>query len=573
MKYSASSALDDFREARWKASLHEVLARLTRQPANLLSYDEVRQKLKAQAGSERGLREIPLQAIVGSVNRYDDFTRNFLPRSAVDAIRWARVKTAVTDLEGLPPIEVYQIGETYFVQDGNHRVSVARDLGASTIQAYVTEVRTSVPLTPDIRPEDLILKAEYASFLDQIPLHTTRPKADLTVTAPGQYRAFEEHIAVHRYYMGQDLHREISLGEAAAHWYDHVYLPVVELVRRRKLLKAFPRRTEADLYLWLSAHRAALEQELGWSVSPGAAARNLAERFSPTPEHAASRLGEAILDAVIPASLEPGPRPGTWRSQREDNLFGDLLVPVGMDPSGLAAIDQALVVANKEQARIHGLHVAANRASKASPETQALAQRFEQRCAEAGVLGDMSIAVGSITRHIVTRSDLNDLIVFQVSYPPLPRPQARYQSGLRAIIHHSSTPVLAIPSGAPVSPFSQALMAFDASPKSLEALFLGAYLAEKWGLHLNVLTIQEEKKDAIEAQAIAQRYLFRRDIQARYRIAPGAVAPAMMQHAQAWGCDVILMGGYGRGPWLTLLFDEVVDQVLREARCPVLICQ
>jgi hypothetical protein len=202
---SASSfvaAVHDFHRARRKAALENIMARLTGRSADLLSYEEVRQKLRARGITAQELKEIPLDGIVGSVGRYADFTRNFLPRQDSDEGRWARVKVKVTDMGGLPPIKVYQIGEVYFVLDGNHRVSVARQVGATYIEAYVTEVRTKVPLSPNTQPDDLILKAEYADFLEHTRLDELRPEADLSVTAPGQYQALEEHIEVHRYFMG-----------------------------------------------------------------------------------------------------------------------------------------------------------------------------------------------------------------------------------------------------------------------------------------------------------------------------------------------------------------------------------
>jgi hypothetical protein len=102
---------------------------------------------------------------VGSVGRYDDFTRSFLPRRDSDAGRWARVKAATLDLTGLPPIEVYQIGQAYFVLDGNHRVSVARQLGAPTIQAYVTEVPDQSPLLARHSARRVNLKSGVRRFL------------------------------------------------------------------------------------------------------------------------------------------------------------------------------------------------------------------------------------------------------------------------------------------------------------------------------------------------------------------------------------------------------------------------
>ncbi|NIU60739.1 MAG: universal stress protein, partial [Pseudomonas stutzeri] len=225
------------------------------------------------------------------MGRYNDFTRSFLPRQDSDQERWAKVHVAATGLVGLPPIEVYQIGEAYFVLDGNHRVSVARQLGATHIQAYVTEVRTRVPLSPDVQPDDLILKAEYADFLEHTCLDEIRPEADLSVTAPGQYRVLEEHIEVHRYFMGLEQEREIPYEEAVGHWYDEVYLPVVQVIRERGILRDFPGRTETDLYLWLSEHRAALEQALGWEIEPEAAATDLAAQFSPRPQRVVARVG------------------------------------------------------------------------------------------------------------------------------------------------------------------------------------------------------------------------------------------------------------------------------------------
>src|SRR4030043_162089 len=146
-----SQAVQDFRSARQKATLREIIARLTGGSTELLSFDEVRQKLKAQVSPKKVLKEIPISAIIGSVNRYQDFSRDFLPGKNINEQRWANVELANSSFQGLPPIEVYQIGEAYFVSDGNHRVSVAKQIGTAQIQAYVTEVQTRVPLTSDIQ--------------------------------------------------------------------------------------------------------------------------------------------------------------------------------------------------------------------------------------------------------------------------------------------------------------------------------------------------------------------------------------------------------------------------------------
>lgn len=213
------TALEDYNKARRSASIQELLARLSGSPENaaLFSYDDVRQRLRAiQKGSEH-LAEIPLDAIVGSVGRYDDFTRKFLPKKSIDQSRWARVMAISQGLSGLPAIEVYRIGDVYFVKDGNHRVSVARQKGNSSIQAYVTVVNTKVSLPIDITPDELIIKGEQVKFLELTKLDRSIPGADLSATTPGAYPSLLEHIAVHRHFMGIEQEREILFSEASEH--------------------------------------------------------------------------------------------------------------------------------------------------------------------------------------------------------------------------------------------------------------------------------------------------------------------------------------------------------------------
>ena len=87
-----SSAVLDFRDARRRAALQDVLARVRGRPSDLLSFEETKKALKGQSAVYRGLQEIALDEIIGSVGRYRDFTRSFLPRRESDELRWARVK-------------------------------------------------------------------------------------------------------------------------------------------------------------------------------------------------------------------------------------------------------------------------------------------------------------------------------------------------------------------------------------------------------------------------------------------------------------------------------------------------
>ena len=193
--------------------------------------------------STRGVQTIPLASIVGTVGRCTDFTRSFLPRKGSDEQRWANLKAfiAQNSLDALPPIDVYQIGSAYFVQDGHHRVSIARQMGVEFISAHVTEVHTRVPLTPDADWDALIVNAEHAEFLDYTHLDRLRPRSDFAVSVPGQYEKLEDHIEVHRYFNEVAEDRDIAYEEAVCRWHDEAYLPIVEAIREQGILAQFPR--------------------------------------------------------------------------------------------------------------------------------------------------------------------------------------------------------------------------------------------------------------------------------------------------------------------------------------------
>lgn len=574
--YQSARALEDFRRQRSLANVQDIVAGLTGKPNDLLPYEEVRRKLKAHPSAKRELRDIPLDRIVGSVGRYTDFTRRFLPRNASAAPRWARVKTAVETMGGVPPIEVYQLGDVYFVIDGNHRASVARQLGNATIQAYVTPVKTRVTLAPDTSPDDLIVKAELADLLETIKLDETRPGADLTVTVPGQYAAIAADIEAHRQALSQQRGAEVSVEEAAADWYDTVYTPIVQIVRARGMLHDFPQRTEADLYVWISQHRADLERSLGWSIDADAAADDLATRSSTRLNRVAARIGGQLLGALVPDALERGPAPGDWRRDRiteqpGSRLSVDVLVPVNGRPDGWHALDQAIVVARNEGGRINGLHVVPTEAARESEAARAVRDEFERRCAEAGLPGRLALEVGGVAETICARARWNDLVVVNLAYPPSDQPVARLRSGFRALVQRCPRPILAVPRRA--TGLSRALLAYDGSPKAEEALFISTYLALQWGVPLIVVTVMEKGDAEPAALERARGYLEGHGAQATYVVEHGPVAPAILRTAEAHGCEMILSGGYGTAPLLEVVLGSSVDQVLRESKVPVLICR
>ncbi len=288
--YHEAIARERFERQTRKALIQDLLGRLAGKDTDLLSYEEVARRLRARSESQRKLEFVPLDKIVGSVGRYRDFTREFLPRDSVNKERWARLDAALNAMETIPPVELYKIGDVYFVKDGNHRVSVARANGLDAIEAYVTEIEAPVDLDlDDFERDRWIIKAEEAEFLRKTRLNEIRPEANIQVTEPGGYPTILNHIEVHGYLRNQELAREgrperLSWEEIVASWYDNVYRPLVEAMRKHDLLSHFPGRTEADLYLWLARHREELAARYGLApLSPEATVATFAEVHSAKP--------------------------------------------------------------------------------------------------------------------------------------------------------------------------------------------------------------------------------------------------------------------------------------------------
>jgi hypothetical protein len=250
-----TQGLNAFQSARRRAFWQEMLNHIRGKSAELLSFDQIKTRLRLREESYRGLQDVPLDRIVGSVGRYRDFTTSFLPKTNEMQERWSRVYAQANSLEGLPPIELYKVDDVYFVRDGNHRVSVARQLGNKTIQAHVTELPTSIDLEPGMSEEELNAAAAYAAFLEESGLKRLRiHHQDMTLSEPPRYAELLGHIYLHQRWLERERRQPVSLDDAAVDWYDNMYRPAVTLIRKYKVLEHVSDRTEADLYLWLVDH-------------------------------------------------------------------------------------------------------------------------------------------------------------------------------------------------------------------------------------------------------------------------------------------------------------------------------
>lgn len=247
-------AKDDFDRAVGRAFWRKVISWLSGRSNDLLPFDSVRENMPIKGQHYLGLQQVELEKIIGSTGRYKDFDRAFLPTQTHTRDRWMNVDRARYDQINLPPVELYKIGDIYFVRDGNHRVSVAREWGQEFIDGYVTEIEIPVPLTADTKIDDLKIKQEHAFFLEKSGLSRTHPGVLYDTNLSGQYTKLLEHISFHHWALGQRRNEDIAFETAADSWYETIYHPLVTAIQGQGLLKDFPHLTETDLYLWITKY-------------------------------------------------------------------------------------------------------------------------------------------------------------------------------------------------------------------------------------------------------------------------------------------------------------------------------
>lgn len=526
MQTPKTAAIRDFHRARMQASIEAILARVRGDSAELLSYDDVARRLHVTGQTDAGIQTIPIAAIVGSVGRYNDFSRTFLPKKEESVDRWAAVKTAAPTVTELPAIDVYQIGDAYFVIDGNHRVSIARQQELDFIDARVIQIRTRVPLSADDNPGEIIIKAEYADFLARTGLDRLRPTADLTVSEPGQYAHLENLIEVHRYFVEMAEAREMSDETAVARWYDDAYLPLVGAIREQGILRYFPGRTETDFYVWLSRHRARLQNELGWHISPDVAVARLTEKASPTPNKPGS-LAKRVVQAITGGDASTTPAPESWAEEKllarySQTLFADVLLPVSHADQPWPALEQALQLSAREQAQLCGLHVVTPQDDN---DHERLVQQFDAWCRPQDVHGHLALEAGSIVDRICERAALTDLVVWQ--YTEL----SQNRQHLQQMLARCTRPLLLV-NDRP-APLRRVLLVYDGRKNGRDALFVAAYMGEQWQTAVAVLGPD---------LSFARDYLSLHEVDAAYETGSNLTAQHIHAAATAHSCDLILLG-------------------------------
>lgn len=240
-------AQTDFSRARRRGVVQRLAARLRREPAGydlILPFEEVVEALGWRGERYLGLQTIPLDSIVGTVERVRDFSRSFRPTSRRTRKRWERIATAARRGEAFPPIDVYRIGEVHFVKDGHHRVSVARAQRLPDIDAYVTEVQTELGAGHAITVADLPLKSHARLFYERVPL-AQEARGRIELHEEWRFARLAEHVEAWGFRLIQELREPLGRREVAERWFNDDYLPLVEELREAGLGK----RTETEAYV------------------------------------------------------------------------------------------------------------------------------------------------------------------------------------------------------------------------------------------------------------------------------------------------------------------------------------
>jgi hypothetical protein len=255
---------NDFLRARRQQVLSRLASRLRRGPDDvslILPYSEVMAAVGFRGERQLGLRTIRLESIVGSAESRRDFDRRFRPTSGRVRERWERLALAQRRGESIPPIEVYQVGDLYFVKDGHHRVSIAIAAGQRTIDAYVTEVQTEVPVQ-DIRGRrDLVMKSYQRIFRSRVPLPELA-YAKLTCIDPWSYAELGENVEAWGFRYMQAERRYLTREQIARRWFAEEFIPVVRMLHAADLVGS---GTDAEAYMRVASQRYRLMRTHEWN--------------------------------------------------------------------------------------------------------------------------------------------------------------------------------------------------------------------------------------------------------------------------------------------------------------------
>ncbi len=263
--FPEADAETDFTRQRRRQALARIAARPRSEPddvATTLPFEPVVSALGRRGERDLGVMTIPIGSVVGTVDRRpDSFDRSFRPRSPELRARWESIAAARRRGIDLPPIDVYRVGDIHFVSDGHHRVSVARALGDTTIEARVREVSTAVHADPGLQVRDLALKRHERMFHERVPLPA--PMRDrIVLSDEWRYAQLAASVEAWGFRASHAREKLLSRVEAAVAWFREEYEPVVAVLNNADVGGA---GTETERYLRVATLRYLLLHTNDWS--------------------------------------------------------------------------------------------------------------------------------------------------------------------------------------------------------------------------------------------------------------------------------------------------------------------
>lgn len=217
---------------------------------NLKSFAEVQKEENAYNSVNLGIKEIPLGKIVGSVEKYSYFDKNFVPKNNIVKQRWISIYTAYMAETMLPPVILYKIKDDYYVYDGNHRVSVAKFLNFASIEAEVEE------FLPTKDTKDKVIYREHMFFEKETGIE------EIILSEPIKYKYLREEIESYTNLLSKRRNKEFTLKEGAAKWYKEVFLPIKVLLEENNTEES-QKNNINDIFMFLLDHKYYLSKNEG----------------------------------------------------------------------------------------------------------------------------------------------------------------------------------------------------------------------------------------------------------------------------------------------------------------------
>lgn len=249
--------------SRFRSFFKSIYSSLKKADDCLPSLSDIVDITNAREERYVGIREIPVENIIGSEGRYEDFNKDFLPRNQALQSRWSAINKVMEEGGSLPPISVFKIDDFYFVRDGNHRVSVAKKRKQVFIDAEVTEYDIDVPITRELTVKDRFMIQEHVTFLEATGLNELGKGFDIKLSRPRSYRLLLNIIQLFTKVFEEETARSLTLKEVAREWYSRIFLPFAEGAYLEDLLARFPKRTTGDLYVWIQMNWDDVKDSLG----------------------------------------------------------------------------------------------------------------------------------------------------------------------------------------------------------------------------------------------------------------------------------------------------------------------